>query len=170
MWQTSGHAADFPACSFSRENSTTPDPLSDHDVARGAMPLTNPAPPHPKGAEHRRPVYNQGMADAIQTAFTLGMPALAVLVGTAANKSRLGDLRGYVGHRFDALEQILNARFAEQKAELRALTAPGRGSLTPWQTLRRQSLAGGMPALAVLAGVLVNNPREWPEGPQSVHV
>ena len=35
-----------------------------------------------------------------------------------AMKRPRGDLRGYIDHRFDALEQILNARFAEQKADL----------------------------------------------------
>jgi hypothetical protein len=46
------------------------------------------------------------------------MPTLAVLVGILVNNTPRGDLRGYIDHRFDALEQILNARFAEQKADL----------------------------------------------------
>src|ERR1035438_5053260 len=58
------------------------------------------------------------MADATQTVLTVGMPTLAVLVGILVNNARLSDLRGYIDHRFDALQQILNARFAEQKAEL----------------------------------------------------
>ena len=34
------------------------------------------------------------------------------------NSARLSDLRGCIDHRFDALHQILDARFAGQKAEL----------------------------------------------------
>ena len=63
-------------------------------------------------------MYNQGVADATQTVLTVGMPTLAVLVGILVNNARLSDLRGYIDHRFDALQQILIARFAEQKAEL----------------------------------------------------
>jgi hypothetical protein len=63
-------------------------------------------------------VYNQNMADATQTVLTVGMPTLAVLVGILVNNARLSDLRGYIDNRFDALQQILDARFAEQKAEL----------------------------------------------------
>lgn len=65
------------------------------------------------------------MADAAQTILTVGMPTLAVLVGILVNNARLNDygkpvdeLRGYMDQRFDALQQVLNARFAEQKAEL----------------------------------------------------
>jgi hypothetical protein len=65
------------------------------------------------------------MADAAQTILTVGMPTLAVLVGILVNNARLGDhgkrideLRGDMDRRFDALQQVLNARFAEQNAEL----------------------------------------------------
>jgi hypothetical protein len=65
------------------------------------------------------------MADATQTVLTVGMPTLAVLVGILVNNARLSDhgkrideLRGYMDRRFDALQQVLDARFAEQKAEL----------------------------------------------------
>jgi hypothetical protein len=58
------------------------------------------------------------MADALQTVLTVGMPTLAVLVGILVNNSRLSDLRAYMDRRFDALQQVLDARFAEQKAEL----------------------------------------------------
>ena len=65
-----------------------------------------------------RGVYNRTMADALQTVLTVGMPTLAVLVGILVNNSRLSDLRAYMDRRFDALQQVLDARFAEQKAEL----------------------------------------------------
>jgi hypothetical protein len=58
------------------------------------------------------------MAGATQTVLTVGMPTLAVLVGILVNNARLSDLHGYIDNRFDALQQILDARFAEQKAEL----------------------------------------------------
>ena len=65
------------------------------------------------------------MAGAAQTILTVGMPTLAVLVGILVNNARLTDygkrvdeLRGNIYHRFDALQQVLDARFAEQKAEL----------------------------------------------------
>jgi hypothetical protein len=58
------------------------------------------------------------MTDALQTAFTAGLPVLAVLIGIVVTKPRMSDLRSHSGHRFDALEQILDARFAEQKAGL----------------------------------------------------
>jgi hypothetical protein len=46
------------------------------------------------------------------------MPTLAVLVGILVNNVRLSDMRGYIDNRFDALQQILDACFAVQKAEL----------------------------------------------------
>ena len=58
------------------------------------------------------------MADATQTVLTVGMPTLAVLVGILVNNSRLSDLKSYMDGRFAALERVIDARFAEQKAEL----------------------------------------------------
>jgi hypothetical protein len=58
------------------------------------------------------------MADALLTAFAVGLPTLAVVVGIFVNRPRLSDLRSHAGTRFDALEQILDARFALQKADL----------------------------------------------------
>jgi len=48
----------------------------------------------------------------------MGMPTLAVLVGILVNNSRLTDLRNYIDVRFANLQQLMDARFAEQKAEL----------------------------------------------------
>ena len=62
--------------------------------------------------------YTIAMADAIQTVFTVGMPTLAVLVGILVNNSRLSDLRSYMDVWFNDLNRVLDARFAEQKAEL----------------------------------------------------
>jgi hypothetical protein len=58
------------------------------------------------------------MADATQAVLTVGMPTLAVLVGILVNNSRLSDLKSYIDRRFDSLMQVIDARFAEQKAEL----------------------------------------------------
>jgi hypothetical protein len=65
------------------------------------------------------------MVDATQTALTVGMPTLAVLVGILVNNARLTDygrrideLRGYIDRRFDGMRDLMDARFAEQKAEL----------------------------------------------------
>jgi len=58
------------------------------------------------------------MADTTQAILTVGMPTLAVLVGILVNNSRLSDLKSYIDMRFNALSAILDARFAEQKAEL----------------------------------------------------
>ena len=58
------------------------------------------------------------VADTTQTVLTVGMPTLAVLVGILVNNSRLSDLRSYMDRRFDTLLQLIDARFAEQKAEL----------------------------------------------------
>ena len=72
------------------------------------------------------------MADTTQAILTVGMPTLAVLVGILVNNSRLSDLKSYidmrfvgVDHRFASIDQrfnslmeVLDARFAEQKAEL----------------------------------------------------
>jgi hypothetical protein len=76
--------------------------------------------------------YNQHVADSVQAVLTVGMPTLAVLVGILINNNRLSDfnsrlsdinnriseLRDNIDVRFRALEQTLDARFAEQKAEL----------------------------------------------------
>lgn len=69
--------------------------------------------------------YNRIVADTTQAILTVGMPTLAVLVGILVNNSRLTDhgrrideLRAYIDRRFDALMQVIDARFAEQKAEL----------------------------------------------------
>lgn len=62
--------------------------------------------------------YNRDMADTTQAVLTVGMPTLAVLAGILVNNSRLSDLRSYMDRRFDALIQVMDARFAEQKAEL----------------------------------------------------
>ncbi|MBZ5626233.1 MAG: hypothetical protein LAQ69_47245 [Acidobacteriia bacterium] len=65
------------------------------------------------------------MADVTQAVLTVSMPTLAVLVGILLNNSRLSDFKSYidarfaaVDRRFDALGAVLDARFAEQKAEL----------------------------------------------------
>ncbi|MBZ5621396.1 MAG: hypothetical protein LAQ69_22120 [Acidobacteriia bacterium] len=58
------------------------------------------------------------MADVTQAVLTVSMPTLAVLVGILLNNSRLSDLKSYMDRRFDALGAVLDARFAEQKAEL----------------------------------------------------
>lgn len=58
------------------------------------------------------------MADATQAVLTVSMPTLAVLVGILLNNSRLTDLKSYMDRRFDTLREVLDARFAEQKAEL----------------------------------------------------
>jgi len=58
------------------------------------------------------------MADTTQSVLTVGMPTLAVLVGILVNNSRLSDLKSYMEGRFAALERVIDARFAEQKAEL----------------------------------------------------
>jgi hypothetical protein len=62
------------------------------------------------------------MADpAIQTAFAIGVPTLAVLTGILINNSRLNDLRGHMDARFDDMretwrselrrvEEVLDAR------------------------------------------------------------
>jgi hypothetical protein len=57
------------------------------------------------------------MADTNQI-LTVGMPTLAVLLGILVNNSRLSDLKSYIDIRFNALMGIMDARFAEQKAEL----------------------------------------------------
>ena len=62
--------------------------------------------------------YNWDMADTTQSVLTVGMPTLAVLVGILVNNSRLSDLKSYMEGRFAALERVIDARFAEQKAEL----------------------------------------------------
>jgi hypothetical protein len=46
------------------------------------------------------------------------MPTLAVLAGILVNNSRLSDLKSFMDGRFAALERVIDARFAEQKAEL----------------------------------------------------
>ena len=62
---------------------------------------------------------NQDMvAETTQVVLTVGMPTLAVLVGILVNNSLLSDLRGYIDMRFNGLLGIMDARFAEQKAEL----------------------------------------------------
>jgi hypothetical protein len=58
------------------------------------------------------------VADTTQTVMTVGMPTLAVLVGILVNNSRLSDLKSYIDARLAALERVIDARFAEQKAEL----------------------------------------------------
>jgi hypothetical protein len=58
----------------------------------------------------RSALYNQNVVDAARTVLTVGLPTLAVLVGILVNDARLNDLRGYINNRFDALQQILDAR------------------------------------------------------------
>ena len=55
------------------------------------------------------------MADATQAVFTVGMPTLAVLVGILINNSRLSDLKSYMDHGFDAMNQSMNQRFADME-------------------------------------------------------
>src|ERR1700691_408947 len=62
-----------------------------------------------------------------------GMPTLAVLVGILVNNVRLSDMRGYIDNRFDALQPILDARFAVQKAEL---PRGEQGMDARWRTLK----------------------------------
>jgi hypothetical protein len=54
----------------------------------------------------------------VQAVLAMGMPTLAVLVGILVTNSRLTDLRNYIDVRFANLQQVMDARFAEQKAEL----------------------------------------------------
>ena len=65
------------------------------------------------------------MTDATQTALTVGVPTLAVLIGALLNNSRLSDLRALIDSNhanvrgaIADLKDLMNARFAEQKADL----------------------------------------------------
>jgi hypothetical protein len=72
------------------------------------------------------------MTDATQTALTVGVPTLAVLIGALLNNSRLSDLRALIDSNhanarggivdlrqsITDLKDLMNARFAEQKADL----------------------------------------------------
>jgi hypothetical protein len=57
------------------------------------------------------------MVDATQAVLTVST-TLVVLVGIVGNLRRLTDLKSDMDRRFDALREVLDARFAEQKAEL----------------------------------------------------
>ena len=59
------------------------------------------------------------------TALTVGMPTLAVLIGILVNNSRLTDLRSHMDARFsdmretiNSLKETMNARFETAHAEL----------------------------------------------------
>ena len=52
------------------------------------------------------------------TALTVGIPTLAVLIGILVNNSRLTDLRAHIDVRFADLKETMNARFDTAKAEL----------------------------------------------------
>ena len=47
------------------------------------------------------------MVDATQTALTVAVPTLAVLIGILVNNSRLSDLRAYMDARFAAVDRRL---------------------------------------------------------------
>ncbi len=53
---------------------------------------------------------------SIQTALSVGVPSLAVLVGILVNNSRLSDLRAHMDARFANMDD----RFDDTKATLRA--------------------------------------------------
>jgi hypothetical protein len=72
------------------------------------------------------------MADATQAVLTVAMPTLAVLVGILVNNIRLSDLKshidmrfagvdqrlGSIDRRFDSLREVIDAGFADLKADL----------------------------------------------------
>jgi hypothetical protein len=72
------------------------------------------------------------MVEATQTILTVSVPTLAVLLGILVNNSRLSDLRALVDSNhanirvsmadlrlaMADLREVMNARFAEQHAEL----------------------------------------------------
>lgn len=49
------------------------------------------------------------MAGATQTALTVAVPTLAVLIGILVNTSRLSDLREHMDRRMDDLRDLLRA-------------------------------------------------------------
>ncbi|MGO4885703.1 MAG: hypothetical protein ACLP59_33510 [Bryobacteraceae bacterium] len=55
----------------------------------------------------------------VQIVLTVGVPTLAVLLGSLINNSRMSDLRAYMDSRFTALERVMDARFQESAANLR---------------------------------------------------
>jgi hypothetical protein len=70
------------------------------------------------------------MTPETQTALSVGMPTLAVLIGILVNNSRLTDLRLHVDHRLDDLketwrselrrvEEVLDARLSHLEERLR---------------------------------------------------
>ncbi len=66
------------------------------------------------------------MTPEIQTALTVGMPTLAVLIGIVINNARLGglnnrmgEMRSHLDHRFDDLEETLRSDFRHLEERLR---------------------------------------------------
>ena len=55
------------------------------------------------------------MVEGIQTALTVGMPTLAVLVGILVNNSRLWDLRSYIDARFGTTDTRFSDRFSDME-------------------------------------------------------
>jgi len=67
------------------------------------------------------------MDASIQLALSISVPTLAVLVGILINNSRLGavndrigDLRGEMNSRFDAMDRRMDQRFEDMKAMWRS--------------------------------------------------
>jgi hypothetical protein len=58
------------------------------------------------------------VTDAIQTALTVGMPTLAVLVGILVNNSRLSDLSAHMDAHFSASEKVMDERFEAAHQQL----------------------------------------------------
>ena len=76
------------------------------------------------------------MDSTIQTALTIGMPTLAVLIGILVNNSGLSDLRahmdsrfGDVDRRFASMNETMNVRFAEMKETMNARFGEVRADL-----------------------------------------
>ncbi len=58
------------------------------------------------------------MTDTIQTALTVGMPTLAVLIGILVNNFRLTDLSRHMDLRFSSFEKVMDARFDAANQQL----------------------------------------------------
>ncbi len=54
-----------------------------------------------------------------QSLLSFALPTLAVLCGILVNNSSLLDLRSHMDTRFDLMQQVIDARFRDSKAELR---------------------------------------------------
>jgi hypothetical protein len=58
------------------------------------------------------------MSPELQTALTISVPTITVLVGILINNSRLTDLKSHMDTRFESVEKLMMARFDTARAEL----------------------------------------------------